>query len=162
MGFTLQMMRAEAKGRRFVPVYLRRSLVLLVIGVLHGILFWVGDILAIYAALGVLLLLFRHMRPRNLLIWAVVILLLPSLFMIGANLLLEFARQDPAAAAQIDAMFADVSPRMRRWNERRLSTRQAVLPRSPHNARQNSSRCGLRPIHPAKHLCHVSGRGLHR
>ncbi|MDI9546724.1 MAG: DUF418 domain-containing protein [Chloroflexota bacterium] len=107
MGFTLQMMRAEAKGRRFVPVYLRRSLVLLVIGVLHGILFWVGDILAIYAVLGVLLLLFRHMRPRNLLIWAVVILLLPSLFMIGANLLLEFARQDPAAAAQIDAMFAE-------------------------------------------------------
>jgi len=107
LGFMLQMMRAEAKGRRFVPVYLRRSLVLLAIGVLHGTLFWVGDILAIYAVLGVLLLLFRHMRPRNLLLWAVVMLLLPSLFMIGANLLLEFARQDPAAAAQIDAMFAE-------------------------------------------------------
>jgi len=107
LGFMLQMMRAEEKGRRFVPVYLRRSLVLLAIGVAHGTLFWVGDILAIYAALGVLLLFFRHMRPRNLLIWAVVMLLLPTLFLVGANFLLEFARHDPATAAQIDAMFAE-------------------------------------------------------
>ncbi len=118
LGFTLQMMRAEAKGRRFVPVYLRRSLTLLVIGVLHGVLLWVGDILAIYAVLGVLLLLFRHMRPRNLLIWAVVMLLLPSLFMIGANLLLAFARQDPAAATQIEAMFAESSAAARAEIER--------------------------------------------
>lgn len=107
LGFMIQMMRAEARGRRFVPVYLRRSLVLLAIGVLHGVLIWVGDILAIYAVLGVVLLLFRHMRPRGLLIWAVVLLSLTTLLMAGSTLLLDFGRQDPAAAAQIDAMFAE-------------------------------------------------------
>lgn len=107
LGFTLQMMRAEIKGRVFVPLYLRRSLALLAIGVLHGVLFWVGDILAIYAVLGVPLLLFRHMRPRGLLIWAVALLLLPALFLAGAMLLLWLGRQDPATAAQIDVMFAE-------------------------------------------------------
>lgn len=107
LGFMIQMMRAEAKGRRFVPVYLRRSLVLFTFGVLHGVFFWVGDILAAYAVLGVALLLFRKMRPRGLLIWAVVLLSLTTLLMAGLTLLLDFGRQDPAAAAQIDAMFAE-------------------------------------------------------
>lgn len=107
LGFTLQMMRAEAKGRRFVPVYLRRSLVLLVIGLLHAVFIWVGDILAIYAVLGVVLLLFRKMRPRGLLIWAVALLSLTTLLLIAGTLLLDMGRQDPAAAARIDAMFAD-------------------------------------------------------
>jgi uncharacterized protein len=107
LGFTLQMTRAEASGRPFVPVYLRRSLALLAIGVLHGVFFWVGDILAIYAVLGMLLLFFRHMRPRRLLIWAVVLMLLSTLFLAGSTLLLSVGRQDPATAAQIDAMFAE-------------------------------------------------------
>ncbi len=107
LGFMIQMMRAEARGRRFVPVYLRRSLVLLIIGVLHGTLVWVGDILAIYAVLGVVLLIFRHMRPRALLIWAVALLALPTILLVAATLLVAWGRQDPASAAQIDAMFAE-------------------------------------------------------
>lgn len=106
LGFMLQMMRAEAKGRRFVPVYLRRSLILLVIGLLHAVFFWVGDILVVYAVLGVLLLLFRKMRPRALLIWAVVLLSLTTLLLIAGTLLMDMGRQDPTIAAEIDAAFA--------------------------------------------------------
>ena len=106
-GFVLQWQRAQARGRSFTPVYLRRSLALLVIGLLHGILLWVGDILAIYAVLGLLLLLFNRLRPRGLLIWASVLVLLPALFLAATTGLTALGSQDPAVAAQIDAALAE-------------------------------------------------------
>ena len=59
LGLTLQMGRIEGRGGRFVPLYLRRLLVLLGIGAAHACLIWIGDILLMYALLGLLLLLFR-------------------------------------------------------------------------------------------------------
>jgi len=49
LGLTLQMERIEARGGRFVPLYLRRLLVLLGIGLVHAFLIWRGDILIMYA-----------------------------------------------------------------------------------------------------------------
>ena len=74
LGFAVQMMRAEARGRRIVPVYSRRLAVLFVFGVLHAVLLWYGDILASYAALGFGLLLFRRRQPKTLLVWAAVMI----------------------------------------------------------------------------------------
>src|SRR5690606_26988955 len=51
VGFALQLERAGT------TVYLRRLVVLLVFGVLHGVFIWAGDILTAYALLGLLLLL---------------------------------------------------------------------------------------------------------
>ena len=58
LGFSLQMERAQADGglKRFV----RRLLILLVIGMLHSWLVWWGDILLTYAAAGLLLVCFRR------------------------------------------------------------------------------------------------------
>lgn len=58
LGFSLQMERAQADGglKRFV----RRLLILLVIGMLHSWLVWWGDILLTYAAVGLLLVCFRR------------------------------------------------------------------------------------------------------
>ena len=69
-GMVLQMTRARAKGRPFVPSYLRRMAVLAVIGLIHGYLLWYGDILFIYSVIGTVLLLGRKWRPRTLLIVA--------------------------------------------------------------------------------------------
>ena len=69
-GMVMQMMRADAKGRRFVPTYLRRMAVLAMIGLIHGYLLWYGDILFVYAVGGTLLLIARKWRPRTLLITA--------------------------------------------------------------------------------------------
>ena len=80
LGFTIQMARAEAKGEHFVPRYLRRAGVLLIFGLLHGMLIWVGDILFYYAILGVLLIFFRHMKFKWVWTWVVVLILLPALF----------------------------------------------------------------------------------
>ena len=43
-GVAVQMARAEARGARFLPLYLRRLLFLLILGILHGTLIWFGDI----------------------------------------------------------------------------------------------------------------------
>jgi uncharacterized protein len=79
LGLAVQMQRAEAKGVAIVPLYLRRLLVLLVIGIAHVVLLWFGDILTYYALLGFVLLLFRKTKPRRLLVWASVFLLIPLL-----------------------------------------------------------------------------------
>src|SRR3990172_8056746 len=41
LGLTLQMERIEGRGGRFVPLYLRRLLILLGIGAVHAFLIWV-------------------------------------------------------------------------------------------------------------------------
>ncbi|MHC4785088.1 MAG: DUF418 domain-containing protein [Planctomycetota bacterium] len=72
-GLVMQMSRAEAKGRRFVPLYLRRLGVLAAFGLAHALLLWYGDILLRYAVLGLLPLLMRKARPRTLVTVAVVL-----------------------------------------------------------------------------------------
>ncbi len=75
-GMAMQMTRAEAKGARFRPVFLRRLFILLIFGVLHATLIWDGDILTAYALFGFLLLLFRKHSGKVLLVVAVLVLLL--------------------------------------------------------------------------------------
>jgi uncharacterized protein len=109
LGFALLMNRLEARGARFVPLYIRRLLVLLLIGLVHAYLIWVGDILVLYALLGFPLLLFRKARPRTLLIWAGIFLLLPLIFYILTAGLLGLAQMDPATAAMLDETFAETA-----------------------------------------------------
>ncbi|MEU1719698.1 DUF418 domain-containing protein [Nonomuraea sp. NPDC005692] len=63
--FTLQMRAAERAGASVRARTLRRCLALFVIGLAHGLLLWIGDILTLYAALGVVLLALRGLRPRT-------------------------------------------------------------------------------------------------
>lgn len=106
LGLTLLMGRVEGRGARFVPLYLRRLLVLLGIGLIHAFLIWVGDILIMYALLGFPLILFRKARPRTLLIWAVILIAIPLLFTVGSTALVALGRSVPEAAGQIDQAFA--------------------------------------------------------
>ena len=71
VGFALQMTRLESRGVRFVPLYMRRLGILFIIGIVHGILFWPNDILALFAQFGLLLLLIRRASNRSLFIIAV-------------------------------------------------------------------------------------------
>lgn len=59
MGFALMLQRGEARAGAggFVAIYLRRLLALFAFGVLHGVLFYPGDILHAYALGGVALLI---------------------------------------------------------------------------------------------------------
>ncbi len=58
-GFAVQDARSRLRGRSVVGPWLRRCGVLLVLGLLHGLLLFDGDILVTYALIGVPLLLLR-------------------------------------------------------------------------------------------------------
>ena len=76
LSFALQMQRADrrAPGTDFRPRFVWRLLILFAIGWLHGLLYS-GDILTVYAALGIPLILFYRVRDRWLLILALLLLI---------------------------------------------------------------------------------------
>lgn len=91
LGFAVQLQRASARQRSFVPVYLRRLLVLLAIGIAHATLVWAGDILVVYAILGFLLLLVGRGSARWLLILAAIAYALQVLVVVGMQWSMQVA-----------------------------------------------------------------------
>jgi uncharacterized protein len=68
LGFSVQLMRAEDRGTSVVRVYVRRLAVMALIGALHIWALWYGDILHLYAILGILLLACRRRSDRTLIV----------------------------------------------------------------------------------------------
>ena len=100
LGLAVQMMRAEARGAHFLPLYARRLCVLFLIGVAHFLLVWDGDILHDYALLGFVLLLFHRSSPKTLLVGAGVLLAIPMLFY---------------GITTYSSITSHVSPQMKEW-----------------------------------------------
>ena len=77
VGFGILMTRAAAKGQPFVGFYMARMTALLAIGLLNlAFLFW-GDILILYALLGMVMLLFRNASDRLVLRLGLALILVP-------------------------------------------------------------------------------------
>lgn len=91
LGFALQLSRLQRRGLDGIHIFRRRLLVLLAIGLIHMTFFWSGDILTLYALLGLLLPLFTGWSDRQLLVLAVSLLLLP----IAGVTLVHLAQVDP-------------------------------------------------------------------
>ncbi|HQW85724.1 MAG TPA: DUF418 domain-containing protein [Flavobacteriales bacterium] len=81
------------KGSDGLWRFYRRMLILLVIGWLHLRYLWAGDILFLYAALGLVLPFFRKLNDRALVVTATVLILSPIL--IDGAVILTNARFDP-------------------------------------------------------------------
>jgi uncharacterized protein len=77
LGMAVQLSRARKVGAGFTLLYLRRLLILLVIGLLHDIMLWYGLILVAYALMGFVLLALKGRSQRFLLILAMVLILTP-------------------------------------------------------------------------------------
>lgn len=71
--FTLQLKSAERGDARFTPRFLRRCGALFVIGALHAVVLFPGDILTTYAVLGLILLAVHRVRPRTAVRTAVIL-----------------------------------------------------------------------------------------
>lgn len=67
MGLMLQRQRVVARGRPFLPLYLRRLVVLSGLGLVHGLLIWYGDVLFVYSFAGFVLMLCSGLSGRVLL-----------------------------------------------------------------------------------------------
>ncbi len=81
MGFAVMSKRAANAGRAFMPFYLRRSLGLLTIGLIHAVLIWSGDILVLYALMSVPLLTSRRLCTAALPLTGVLLYLIPVALM---------------------------------------------------------------------------------
>ncbi len=107
LGFSMLITRAEARGARVAPLFVRRLLVLLLIGLVHTLFFWVHDVLVYFALTGFILLLFRNREPRTVLRWAAVFLAVPIVVTTALAALGVLAARSPEAAAQMEAGVAE-------------------------------------------------------
>ncbi|MCM1030379.1 MAG: DUF418 domain-containing protein [Oscillibacter sp.] len=77
IGFSIIISNAMKRGADGFRIFYRRMTVLLLIGFLHLMFIWSGDILMLYALLGMLLPFFRHAANKTLLTTAAVLLVIP-------------------------------------------------------------------------------------
>ncbi|KRA19960.1 DUF418 domain-containing protein [Lysobacter sp. Root604] len=96
MGFASMSERARAAGVDFLPLYLRRSVGLLAIGLIHALAIWSGDILVSYALAAFALLLLRN-APQGALwpIGALLNLMLVAMLLLS-SLAIALVGQDAA------------------------------------------------------------------
>ncbi|HVJ39122.1 MAG TPA: DUF418 domain-containing protein [Stenotrophomonas sp.] len=118
MGFAVMSARAEGARRPFVPMYLRRSGGLLLIGLAHALLLWSGDILVSYALLSLLLLAFVEAPTRWLPALALVVYLFASAWVLLFGAIGTLAQHDAGFQQQI----AEVG---RQWQHALEAQRQA-------------------------------------
>lgn len=77
IGFSIIISHAAQRGANGFRIFYRRMIILALIGCTHLMLIWSGDILLLYAVLGMLLPLFRNMSDKKILTIAVILLLVP-------------------------------------------------------------------------------------
>jgi uncharacterized protein len=101
--------RAEAAGESGWSVHSRRMLVLFLIGLAHFYFLWWGDILHLYAAVGLAAFLFRKLSPRALIVWAILFMAVDMLLFGGiVATIYKFDLAAHAAGASQEAI--------RQWN----------------------------------------------
>jgi uncharacterized protein len=98
LSFALQMQRAERRcpGTDFRPRFVWRLAILFAIGWLHG-LAYSGDILTVFAALGIPLIFFYRVPDRWLLVLALLLL-------VGVPRIAERVIEGPATPAQLHSL----------------------------------------------------------
>lgn len=80
IGFSIILIRNEQKGINPLKIFYRRLFFLLLIGIGHLVGLWEGDILCLYALIGFILPLFRHLSGKTLVTLAIILIASPLLF----------------------------------------------------------------------------------
>jgi len=77
IGFSIILINNQEKGINPLKIFYRRLVILMLFGAVHLCFLWEGDILLLYALIGMLLPLFRRCSDSALLTWALIFALLP-------------------------------------------------------------------------------------
>ena len=102
LGFSLQLVRAEGRGRGFIANYRRRLLALVLIGLAQRLLLnWGGHFLIVYGAMGFLLFALRGIPSRTLLSAALAFTLMPLAYSDGLDRLRERRLANPETRAEV-------------------------------------------------------------
>ncbi|MBE7122964.1 DUF418 domain-containing protein [Bacillus cereus] len=80
VSFYIFMRNAEEKGLNMYKLFIKRLLILYIFGLIHYFFFWFGDILHIYALIGLMLLLFYRLNSKTLLILGITLIGLKTSF----------------------------------------------------------------------------------
>ncbi|MEL7060309.1 MAG: DUF418 domain-containing protein [Acidobacteriota bacterium] len=122
-GLVLMWERAEARGAKIGRIWIRREFWLLVIGLIHAYLIWMGDILVSYALFGFLIFAFRKWSPRRLFVVGAVLLALGVPSTMGmAGMQSWLTAQGQAAEAKLEAgetLTEEETKIMEAWQENR-------------------------------------------
>ena len=120
-GMVMMTERAEATGAKIGGVFYRRSFWLLVIGIVHGYMIWVGDILFAYAAVGMLVFLLRKKSPTTLIVVGVLMLPMANVLSYGGGtFMLELRAESRALEARREAgeeLTVDERETITAWHE---------------------------------------------
>jgi uncharacterized protein len=93
-GMAIQARSAASRGQSFKKRYFRRMAGLAILGVAHAILVFSGDILVLYALLGMLLWLIKDRSPKQLMTFAAWMLPLSMVFLGVIAVLLDAIQSD--------------------------------------------------------------------
>jgi len=86
--------RALEKGRKVSAFHYRRMMWLLIFGFIHAYLIWYGDILVSYSLCGMLVFVFRRMKPKKLVIFSSLFFVIPIIFYVGSGMSIEYWPQE--------------------------------------------------------------------
>jgi len=124
-GLMMQFLRSQDYGQPFMPVAVKRLLVLLAFGIVHAFLIWYGDILITYALMGLLLIGMLRLPPGWLLGLGVLLYTLPHLMftvimflavMVDPNIYIGYQEAEQSVAAYQSGTFAEIfSRRLTDW-----------------------------------------------
>ena len=111
LSFAIQLRNATQKGVGFSGRFTWRLVVLALIALVHGA-FFAGDILIVYAILGLLLIPFRNLKTRTLVITALVLVFnIPGLLLGIAQVNSHPSPEQVAQGAALQAQFAEFAQR---------------------------------------------------
>ncbi len=105
MGFVVMQTQAALNGREFKLLYLRRTIALLIFGLLHIVLLWSGDILHSYALVAFVLMCMPLMSLRACGLIGVMLYLTPACLLFLSSVSMAFLPE--AELKKIAVEFAD-------------------------------------------------------
>jgi len=127
-GLVVMSTRAESRGTKFGRIYYRRQFWLMLIGAIHGYFIWWGDILFSYAAVGMLVYLFRNRQPRTLIIVAICFLPVALLLNFGMGKNFDAVIEEVVKIEELQASGTELDDEQKKVLEKWEDSRKFMAP----------------------------------